>query len=48
MKFWRRNWYYIGGILFVLLAFGMGLWGCYHMDKLRVILIFSWMGMLMH
>jgi len=27
MKFWRRNWYYIGGILFVALAFFMGFWG---------------------
>lgn len=25
MTFWRKNWYYIGGILFVLLAFIMGL-----------------------
>lgn len=48
MKFWRRNWYYIGGILFVVLAFVMGLWGCDHLSKIRVILIFSWMGMLMH
>lgn len=48
MKFWRRNWYYIGGALFVLLAFFMGLWGCYHLQHIQVILIFSWMGMLMH
>lgn len=48
MRFWRRNWYYIGGILFVLLAFFMGLWGSNHLQPLQVILIFSWMGMLMH
>lgn len=48
MKFWRKYWYYIGGILFVLLAFGMGMWGCYHLSKIQVILVFSWMGMLMH
>ncbi len=48
MKFWRKNWYYIGLILFIALAFFMGLWGCYHLDRIRVIMIFSWMGMLMH
>ena len=48
MRFWRRNWYYIGGILFVFLAFGMGLWGSGHLSRLQVILVFSWMGMLMH
>ena len=48
MKFWRRNWYYIGGVLFVLLAFLMGLWGSDHLQHIQVILIFSWMGMLMH
>ena len=48
MNYWQRHWYYIGGMLFVALAFVMGLWGCYHMDKLQVLLVFSWMGMLMH
>ena len=48
MTFWRKNWYYIGGILFVLLAFIMGLWGCYRLDTIQIILVFSWMGMLMH
>ncbi len=48
MRFWRKNWYYIGGILFALLAFFMGLWGSDHLSRLRVLLIFSWMGMLMH
>ncbi|PAF43626.1 HXXEE domain-containing protein [Helicobacter sp. 11S02596-1] len=48
MKFWRQHWYYIGGIIFVLLAFVMGLWGSEHMSKIQVILVFSWMGMLMH
>ncbi|MBE6026511.1 MAG: HXXEE domain-containing protein [Clostridiales bacterium] len=48
MKFWRRNWYYIGGILFVALTFIMGLWGCYHLPRIQVILIFSWMAMLVH
>lgn len=48
LKFWRRYWYYIGGVLFVLLAFFMGLWGCEHLPKAQTILIFSWMAMLLH
>lgn len=48
MLFWRRYWYYIGGGLFVALAFVMGLWGSTHLSRLQVILVFSWMGMLMH
>lgn len=48
MTFWRKNWYYIGGILFVLLAFVMGLWGSSRMSQIQVILVYSWMGMLMH
>ncbi|SFS54971.1 hypothetical protein SAMN04488601_1011582 [Paenibacillus sp. 453mf] len=27
MKFYSRNWYYIGGILFVILSFVMGFFG---------------------
>ncbi len=48
MKFWRRYWYLIGGALFVVLAFIMGLWGCENLPKIRTILIFSWMAMLVH
>ena len=48
MNFWRRHWYSIGGVLFVLLAFLMGLWGCYYLPRIQVILIFSWMAMLVH
>lgn len=48
MKIWRRYWYLFGGVLFVLLAFFMGLWGCYHLLRIQVILIFSWMAMLVH
>ncbi|MCC8141790.1 MAG: HXXEE domain-containing protein [Lachnospiraceae bacterium] len=48
MKFWRKYWYYIGGILFVGLAFVMGLWGYLHISTIQIILIFGWMGMLMH
>ncbi|MEA4969810.1 MAG: HXXEE domain-containing protein [Candidatus Pelethousia sp.] len=48
MNFWRRNWYYIGGILFVVLAFFMGFWGSEHLERIQVILVFSWMAMLVH
>ncbi len=48
MKFWRKNWYYIGGVIFVALAFLMGLWGWRYLSTIQVIMVFSWMGMLMH
>ncbi len=48
MKFWQRYWYYIGGVAFVILAFAMGLWGSAALDYVQVLLIFSWMGMLVH
>jgi hypothetical protein len=47
MKFYRRNWYYIGGGLFVALAFFMGFWGSLF-SRIQVILIFSFMAMLVH
>ena len=47
MKFWRRNWYYLGGILFVALSFFMGFWGS-NFIHIQVILIFSFMAMLVH
>ena len=47
MKTWRRNWYYIGGILFVALSFFMGFWGSMF-SRIQVILIFSFMAMLVH
>ncbi|MCD8316719.1 MAG: HXXEE domain-containing protein [Eggerthellaceae bacterium] len=48
MKFWQRYWYYIGGIIFVFLAFIMGLWGSWALPYVQVLLILSWMGMLVH
>lgn len=48
MKFWQRYWYYIGGVAFVILTFAMGLWGSAALDYVQVLLIFSWMGMLVH
>jgi len=47
MKFWRRNWYYIGGVLFVALSFFMGFWGSLF-SRIQVILVFSFMAMLVH
>jgi len=48
MKFWRRHWYYIGGVLFIALAFFMGFCGANIFSRIQVILIFSFMAMLIH
>lgn len=48
MKFWRRNWYYIGGLLFVVLSFFMGFWGVRLLSHIQVIMVFSFMAMLVH
>jgi len=47
MSFYRKNWYYVGGILFVVLAFFVGFWGN-QIDPLRKILVLSFMSLLMH
>ena len=47
MKTWRRNWYYIGGILFVALSFFMGFWGSMF-SRIQVIMVYSFMAMLVH
>ncbi len=47
MKFYRQNWYYIGGVLFVALAFFMGFWGS-NTSPIRLILIYSFMALLVH
>lgn len=47
MKFYRRNWYYIGGILFVILSFGMGFFG-HNVSQIQTILVFSFMALLVH
>ena len=47
MNFYRHNWYYIGGILFVALSFFMGFWGTIF-SPVQAILIFSFMAMLAH
>lgn len=48
VRFLQHNWYYIGGAIFVLLAFYMGLWGHAQLSPIQVILVFSWMAMLVH
>lgn len=47
MAFYRKNWYYAGGVLFVALAFFVGFWGD-HIDPLRKILLLSFMALLVH
>ena len=47
MKIYRRNWYYIGGILFVILSFLMGFFGS-HVSHIQLILIYSFMALLIH
>ncbi|QSN64333.1 hypothetical protein [Caballeronia sp. M1242] len=48
LNFYRRNWYYVGGILFVLLAYLMGFWGADHLAPVQIILVYSFMAMLAH
>lgn len=47
MKFYAKNWYYIGGVLFVVLTFLMGFFGNYF-SRIEVILIYSFMSLLIH
>jgi hypothetical protein len=47
MKFYRENWYYVGGVLFIALAFFLGFFGA-DIDPLRKILILHFMAMMVH
>jgi hypothetical protein len=47
LNFYRHNWYFVGGIIFVILSFFMGFWGSLF-SPIQVILIFSFMAMLAH
>jgi hypothetical protein len=47
MKLYRNNWYYIGGILFVVLSFVMGFFGN-HVSPIQLILVTSFMALLVH
>ena len=46
-RFLSKNWYYIGGVLFVALAFLVGFFGD-ALDPLRKILLLSFMALLVH
>jgi hypothetical protein len=48
MKYWREHWWWIGGIIFVALAFFMGFYGVDHLEHVQTIMVFSWMAMLVH
>lgn len=47
MSYYRMNWYYVGGVLFVALAFVMTFWGD-HADELRTLMVASFMAVLAH
>ncbi|HEY4100352.1 MAG TPA: HXXEE domain-containing protein [Gemmatimonadales bacterium] len=47
MKYYRHNWYHVGGILFVALAFLLGFRGS-SFSTIQLILILSFMAMLAH
>ncbi len=48
MKFWRRYWYWIGGVIFIALSFFLALWGSSHLPRIQTLLILGWMAMLIH
>ena len=47
MTWYRHNWYYVGGVIFALLAFGLGLFGDM-LDPMRRIMIVLYMCLLAH
>lgn len=47
MRWYRDNWFYVGGILFIIQAFLMILWGG-DMDFLRKLMVLSFMGLNVH
>ena len=47
ISFYRDNWYRIGGVAFVALAFVMGFWG-HACSPLQVILVYSFLALLAH
>ena len=46
-NWYRNNWYYVGGIIFVALAIAMSLFG-EHIDPVRRIMVVGFMGLLIH
>ncbi|MGE6786702.1 HXXEE domain-containing protein [Ensifer adhaerens] len=47
LRFYRDNWYNVGAVLFVALAFFMGFWGD-RFSPLETILVYSFMALLAH
>jgi hypothetical protein len=47
MNFLRKNWYYLGGVLFLALVVVVGVWGS-HIAPLRRILLLSFMALPIH
>ena len=47
MAWYRNNWYYVGGILFVVLAFTLGIFGA-DMEPTRRFMILFFMAMVLH
>lgn len=47
MKAYIRNWYYIGGIIFAVLAFALGIFGD-QIDPMRKIMMVLYMSLLLH
>jgi len=47
IAWYRNNWYYVGGVLFVILSVGMALFG-EHIDPVRRIMIVGYMGLIIH
>lgn len=47
MSFMRKNWYYVGGVLFVVLSFSVGFFGDL-LNPLSKILTLSFMALLVH
>ncbi|TCK71170.1 HXXEE domain-containing protein [Lonepinella koalarum] len=48
MNWYRHNWYNVGMVLFILLAYYLALWGHNQLSEIQVILTLSWMAMLVH
>jgi hypothetical protein len=47
MRFYRHNWYYVGGVIFCAMAYFMAFWPSLF-NPLQAILLYSFMGMLIH
>ncbi|WP_386688780.1 HXXEE domain-containing protein [Lonepinella sp. MS14437] len=48
MNWYRHNWYYVGLMIFIALAFYLPLFGVQHLSHIQVILTLSWMAFLVH